>query len=174
MQILLGGSVVGDVAQLIGSIGVIGSLLLMAWQTRQLAHQTAVSNTVGKTAARYNALERLHDIHKLIIEYPELRPYFYGSKPCPVGDPLRARVLTLAEMMADAIDYGLGVARQFPPVLTDSWYLTALAAAKQPVMQEIVRANPDYWPDLKARLKNESWMIAMAAPAPQVSAGRVV
>src|SRR5690349_8199874 len=98
---------ISEIGQVAGVVGVITSVLTLAWQMRGLVHQTKMSNALGVIQAHHSSMERHHALLSTIVDKPELRPYFYDRKPCPPDDPLRETLLTMAEMMADAAEYGL-------------------------------------------------------------------
>ena len=96
------------VVGVISSIGVVASLVLILWQIRLLT-RTRISNEVGSTAAAYSALERIHQVSQIMIDRPETQPYFYENIALPSDRAERDRVLMIAQIMADTIDYGLMV-----------------------------------------------------------------
>jgi hypothetical protein len=76
-----------DIATLAGILGLILTLLLMATQTRKLADQTMTANAIAHLAAHYNALERLHDLDRILLDRPRLQPYFLSGKDCRPDNP---------------------------------------------------------------------------------------
>lgn len=70
------------------------------WIARQL--EQAQASLISSTSE--HLYSRMHDIHKLFIEKPELRAYFYEGKEKPTAydDPIRyAEVSQAAEMLCD-------------------------------------------------------------------------
>ena len=90
----------------------------------------------------------------LFIDNPRLRPYFYSGKCCPRHGPQRKRVITLAEIFADALESTLFSYRIVP----SSGYLTPWASYCQyileasPTLRDLVSKYPNWWPALNAML----------------------
>lgn len=158
---------VSDAAQIIGALGVIISLMLLAWQTKNLGKQIEISNLQGRYQTLHNAIERYHHALGLIFTHPELRPYFYEQQPCPQDDPNRPRVLVVAEIIADAIDHAVRVSGQFPDQAHKSgWKSSALAMAKQPIFIELLMESPNYFPDLISILHEPVLRVEEQSPRP--------
>jgi hypothetical protein len=140
---------ISDVTNVVGACGVVVSLLLLAWQTRQLAFQTGVNNAIAGLSASYNGIERLHDAWQAVLDDPALRPYFYEGKPCTPQDPNRAKALIVAEMVADTVEYGLMMATLLPQTgKYGGWHSYVPFACKQPVLKEVIESHPEWWPTL--------------------------
>jgi hypothetical protein len=95
------------VFQVIGTVAVIFSILFAAVQLRYLARQTGINNAIRVTQTYASHGELLNYAYAQILKNPALRAYFHEGKECVSDDPLRREVLTIAEMMADAAEYGL-------------------------------------------------------------------
>jgi len=145
---------VGDVFGVIASIGVVVSLLVSSWQTRELTRQTKINNVMAGVSAMYNGMERLHHIESLIAAEPWLYGHFYGSAPLPGDEDRRARVLTVAAMYADVVDYGLVIAETTPDVtFYAGWRDFALSLRHtSPAMVHLVEDRPMWWAAL-----NKHW-----------------
>jgi hypothetical protein len=141
---------ISSISQIVASIGVVASLLLLAFQTRRLSQQVEVGNAVGITEAHHNALERLHELELTVVNSPELIPYFREQKACPPTDQNCPRVLAIASMMGDVYDFGLEVTRRFPDAVHgECWPASARAAMRQPVLAEMFgEHSKQWWPDL--------------------------
>ena len=57
-----------EVTSLVGILGLILTLLLMTSQTRKLAAQTKTAKAIAHWGAHYSALERLHDLNRILLE----------------------------------------------------------------------------------------------------------
>ncbi|MET7360530.1 hypothetical protein ABZS76_19060 [Streptomyces sp. NPDC005562] len=136
----------------IASIGVVVSLLISAWQTRELVRQTAISNGIAGASARYNGLERLHYVENFMAADPGLHAYFYGGADLPADGPERHRVQTVLRMLADTVDYGLMVNELNPEIRSsDGWRSYALLLrASSPAFVRVVNEHPDWWAALSA------------------------
>ncbi|MFF5978641.1 hypothetical protein ACFY78_07255 [Streptomyces olindensis] len=141
-----------EVFGLIASIGVVASLLVSAWQTRELTRQTVISNGVAGAAAIYNGMERLHHIEGVIAAQPELYAYFYGSAGLPRQEDTRARVLLITAMLADTVNYGLLINTLNPELKGyKGWQGFALRLRESsPALVHVVGEHPDWWPALSA------------------------
>jgi hypothetical protein len=141
------GGLVGDIFGVIASIGVVVSLLVSSWQTRELTRQTSINNVMAGVSAMYNGMERLHHIESLIAAEPWLYGHFYGSAPLPDDEDQRARVLTIAGMFADVVDYGLVIAETNPDIkFYAGWRDFALSLRRtSPAMVHMVGEHPMWW-----------------------------
>ncbi|MCQ9134074.1 MULTISPECIES: hypothetical protein [Streptomyces] len=141
-----------DIFGVIASFGVLASLLIAAWQTRELTRQTKINNGLAGAQATYNGLERLHHVDGFIATDPSLYDYFYGGAPTPQDPQQRARVLALVNILADAIDYGIMTTAVTPVVLGyEGWRAYALTMRRDcPALVDAVRENPDFYPALVA------------------------
>lgn len=137
----------GNVFGVIASIGVVVSLLVSSWQTRELTRQTAISNGMAGMSAMYNGMERLHHVDTLIAAEPWLHAHFYGGAPLPDDADRRARVLTIAGMLADVVDYGLVISEANPGVqFYAGWRDFALALRRDsPAVVRLVADRPAWW-----------------------------
>jgi hypothetical protein len=145
----------GSLGDLIGSIGVILSLLLIARQTRQLTEQTKISNEVGSTEAAYSALERIHQISHIMIDDPKIQQYFHENKALPAEKIERARIMMVAQMLADTIDYGLMVC-DLRSHMKDyqGWPDFAVSSmSTSPALRQVIQDHPEYWPRLSRHWK---------------------
>jgi hypothetical protein len=145
---------ISDVTSIVGACGVIVSVLILAWQTRQLAFQTGANNAIAALSASYNGIERLHDAWRAILEDPALRPYFYERKPCGPEDPIRPKALMVAEMVADSVEYGLMTATLLPQTgKYGGWHSYISFACEQPVLREVIESHPEWWPTLAQQIR---------------------
>jgi hypothetical protein len=139
-----------DIASLAGILGLILTILLMTSQTRKLAEQTKTGTAIAHLGAHYNALDRFHDLNKILLEKPDLQPYFLGGRECYLGDPNYANVRLLAEMFADVFDLGLELHRRIKDeVHRECWDATVIEALKQPVLRQAITSDAPWWPDLR-------------------------
>src|SRR5262249_53878568 len=86
--------------QVVGYFLVVLSLLVTWLQLHQLSEQNRLlvhTQREGPTLAR----------DRVFIEYPEIRPYFYGGVDIDEKDPLYNKVVAVAEMHLDVFDYKL-------------------------------------------------------------------
>jgi len=138
---------VSDVFGVIASIGVVVSLLVSSWQTRELTRQTSINNVMAGVSAMYNGMERLHHIETLVAAEPGLYGHFYGGASLPADESQRARVLTIAGMLADVVDYGLVITESTPDIkFYVGWRDYALSLRRtSPAMSHLVEEHPLWW-----------------------------
>jgi hypothetical protein len=155
-----------NIASLAGIAGLILTLLLTSRQTRKLAEQTMTGNAIAQLDAHYNALERLHDLNRVLLDMPHLQPYFLSAKECQVGDPEYNSVKLLGEMFADVFDLGLELHRRIKDDMHhDCWDATITEALKQPVLHQIITSGAPWWPDLRRFIQQrpELWQPSRSA-----------
>ncbi len=143
----------GTVMQILGLLGVAVSIVILAWQTRRLTQQTRASNLIATASLNHSATALLHGAWSFIAHDPALRPHFYDKLPCPEGHPNHAKALMVAEMAADAASFAILIAQLLPQTRHEErrrgdWSDTARFIVQQPIVQEIVRAHPRWWPAL--------------------------
>lgn len=141
-----------QVATIVGLAGVIVSVMLLAWQTRSVAQQTKISNAIASASVISNSTSGLREVLSLLIEYPELRPYFFGSKYPPLYGHKRVRIITTAEILADILEEGLSVNRLVRTArFSNEWpvYCADLLATS-PALNYVMKQNPDSWELLRA------------------------
>lgn len=132
-------------------IAVIVSLLVLAWQSWEVARQARISTQVASAAAWSETTDRLHRVAAVFLTRPELRTYFYeGRRPPPGGDDLVA-VTVIAEMLADTIEGSLQLGQDIPGAsrALQGWYSYAhFLRSESPVLRAWIRAHPTWYPRL--------------------------
>jgi hypothetical protein len=148
-----GGSSVslGDVLQVVSALAVVGSVLVLAWQSRQLASASRLASRTAIAGAMSEAATNLRAVFDALLTYPELRPFITDGEPLPTAKHLRARAQTLCEMLCDAAEASLEVAAQVPGADDalggwPDWAAWVLGAS--PGSLEHVRAHPIWYPRL--------------------------
>ncbi len=139
-----------DITAVGGLLGLAVSVALLVWQTRAVAEQSRVSNAIAGTSVLHDALESVRPIYMLFFDHPELRQYFYDGALCPRRGKQRVRIITVAEMLADALEDGLVGTRLVPSSESfDDWsdYCQYLLQ-HSPALSEIVTWRPQWWPNL--------------------------
>ncbi|WP_143652274.1 MULTISPECIES: hypothetical protein [unclassified Streptomyces] len=130
------------------------SVLYAARQTKAAAEQAGISNTVASISANDMALRALREVHLLMLERPGSRAYFYGGKPLPEHQDERDAITTIAELLADVMSSGLLIHAEVPDSKSaHPWSdYCRHTLANSPVMRDLVRAHPAWWPPLPALL----------------------
>ena len=133
-----------------GLLGLAVSVALLALQTRAVVKQTTISNSIAGMGALRDSTTDLREIFAIFIDRPELRAYFYDGKLCPSRGRDRARVLTIAEMLADALETSHLATRLAPSSEShEDWigYCHYMLHAS-PSVANLVRQHPEWWPIL--------------------------
>jgi hypothetical protein len=91
-----------EVCQAVASLaGVVLSLvgfLFVILQLRQ--NQQATDRQTHAIVYQLN-----QEIYSLLVNHPDLRPYFYENEKIPCDEPIRSKVLAAAEMICDMFEY---------------------------------------------------------------------
>lgn len=66
--------------------------------------QTRISSRAVAAQTLQNLTQEVIEISKIMVEYPELRPYFYEGEPITRDDPNYSRVMAVAEMYLDFLE----------------------------------------------------------------------
>jgi hypothetical protein len=133
-----------------GLIGLVITIGLLAWQTRAAAKQTQIANAMAGATVLYGCTANLNEVLRPFLDHPELRAYFYDSTPIP-ADPLeRSRVLTIAEMLGDALEDGLVSHRLVPASESEHDWIDycRYMRAHSPALNTMVNEHPRWWPQL--------------------------
>jgi hypothetical protein len=103
-----------------------------------------------RAAISRDALESLyarnHDIHRVIVDHPNLRPYFYDKKCIASTDEHYGIIMTICEMVVDFYE-GVSLQREhMPQDLVESWqrYCRDLCV-RSPALQEYLRENRQWY-----------------------------
>jgi hypothetical protein len=146
--------VVANLVAIGGLIGLIASVGLLTLQTRTLVEQTKVSNAIAHATVISNASGNLRQVFQIFIEHPELQPYFYESRDPPVRGHKRARITMAAVILGDIFEDGL-VAHSLLPTSrsSEAWAkYCRLVLNTSPIMNEIMKRNPGWWPELRTAI----------------------
>ena len=142
--------------QLAATIAVVVSVLVLAFQARELTRQSRIANQVAGGQADRDLVRLLAETSGVFLQYPELRAYFFDQKPAP-SSVTDARLLTVADQHADALQTLLDAATRLGPygwrrdeVMT---FVTSTLAASTP-LRSIIRDNPGVWPPLEPLVAN--------------------
>lgn len=139
----------------ITTAAVVISLLFLGWQSREVARQTRLANQTAGVSGLRDALTHLDSIIQIFIEYPELRPYFYGGVAAPTDARLGAQVDTVAELLADCIEVSLEAGLTLDPFasnLSDWQDYCQHALANSPALRALVTEHPAWYPRMAHQL----------------------
>jgi hypothetical protein len=142
--------------QLIGTLAVVVSVLVLAYQARELAAHTKVANDVAGVETHRELMRHWKSILDVFIEYPELHPQYYGKATAPASASDGVRLTMIAEQQADWLEAGLLTSRGLGSYESDfggEWEdYAASCVASSPVLRAHVRANPVMNPPVTALL----------------------
>lgn len=137
----------------VGTIAVIASVLVLAFQARELAKQSRIANEVAGAETNRELITMFVPVHRVFIDYPELRGQFYDQSPAAPNDHDRVRLLEVAEMMADALQVAvetvdrLASYQRYTDAWKDSAYTVLLTSS---TLRLVVRDHPGWWPTLES------------------------
>jgi hypothetical protein len=100
-------SAIGLVISALGFTAVIVSIRTAQEQMSYQAAQTRV-------LTRDRSLSNVMTLHKIFLDHPELRPYFFEGKDLEESDPLYPKVEAVADMHLDVYGYNLDYRLVFP------------------------------------------------------------
>jgi hypothetical protein len=138
----------------------VASLVLVARQARSLATQTELANTIAALRASDDAVAGLRSIMLMFVRHPEARAFFYeGSEPPDAGEHeeqqmLRARVITLSELIADSLERAIQstAALASPDRDVAGWEdVIDFYLRMSPALRASIAEHPMWWPSLDAR-----------------------
>jgi len=141
--------------QVLSVLAVVGSVLVLAWQSREVAHATRLATKTAVATAMSDAAANVRGVFDALLTYPELRQYITDGAPLPAEPLERARAQTLCEMLCDAIEASLEVAAQVPGAdhALSGWPSWATwVLANSPGSAAHVARRPTWYPRLGPRL----------------------
>src|SRR5690242_16052246 len=100
--------------QVLSVVAVVGSVLVLAWQSREVARATRLATRTAVAGVMTDAASNVGAVFEALLAYPELRPYITDGVPLPQAALEHARAQTLCEMLCDAIEASLEAASQVP------------------------------------------------------------
>jgi len=157
-----------QIVTLVGTVGVIASLLFAGLQSREIARQTRIQNAIAGAGGKVSTNDLLHSILRIFVDHPELRSYFYDGRSVPTDETTRGRVLTVAEMFADVFDTALLTTSLIDATDSyESWRQGATYFMRQsPALAAIVNDHGEWFPNLTC--------LQHQATGPEISPSHVV
>lgn len=151
------------------------SVLVFAFQARELARQSRLANEVALAANEVAATQAYRELllyYKRVIDvfirHPELHGRFFGEATETLGAADRVRLQVVAEQLAAMLDVALLTSRQLASYgwIVDEWksFITK-EVTSSPVFRSIVRDNPGEWPQLEPFVADFDASQAAAEPA---------
>ena len=139
--------------QVLSLVAVVVSVLLLAWQSREVARATRLATRTAVAGVMTDSAANVRSVFEGLLAHPELRQYVTDGVPLP-ADPLEhARALTMCERLCDALEASLETAARVPggdEVLAGWPDWSAWVLASSPGCAEHVRQHPSWYPRLAA------------------------
>ena len=138
--------------QFVATIAVVASVLVFAYQARELARQSRVGNEVAGTQAHREMMLHYKRFTDVFIQYPELHAYYYDQTPNTPSTNDSVRLAVIADQHADWLDSCLLTSRQLKSydwvALYGGWddYI-ASSLGSSSILRSIIRDTRD-WPAL--------------------------
>ena len=98
--------------EFVATIAVVASVLVFAYQARELARQSRVGNEVAGTQAHREIMLHYKQFTDVFIKYPELNAYYYDQTPNTPSANDSVRLAVIADQHADWLDSSLITSRQ--------------------------------------------------------------
>lgn len=138
------------VTSIVGLVGLVVTIGLLSWQTRASARQAEVANAIAGATVLFTCTSGLREMLRLFVQEPELRAYFYNGAPCPTDELQRARVISIAEMLGDALEDGLVTHRLVPASESETDWIgyCRQMRSSSPALEEMIAKHGEWWPQL--------------------------
>ncbi len=92
--------------EFVATIAVVASVLVFAYQARELARQSRVANEVAGNQAYREILRDSKQFTNVFIQYPELHAYYFDQTPNTPTATDSVRLAVIAEQHADWLEAG--------------------------------------------------------------------
>ncbi len=156
----------------IGTIAVVVSVLVLAYQGRELAGATRVANEVAATQAHRDMLFHWKSVIDVFVDHPELHALYFGRTSRAPTEHETVRLDVIGEQHADWLNTALTTEAQLRslPAIYANWTggwraFSANAVAESPVLRGLIRTRPTEWPTLYPLLTEYQAARASEAPA---------
>jgi len=132
------------------------AVLISLWDAReQMTYLAAQTKILTRDRSVCNVLT----LHRVFLDHPELRPYFFENKDLEETDPLYPQVEAVADMHLDVFAYNLDYRLVFP----DDWrtaegykdYIRSRLALS-PIMRRRLEKRADWFSPLLQEVLKES------------------
>jgi hypothetical protein len=138
--------------QFVATIAVVASVLVFAYQARELARQSRVGNEVAGTQAHRDLMFQQKEVMDVFIQYPELYAHYYDQTPDLPSATDSVRLKVIAEQYADWLEVVLITIRQLASYeymgSTMAWddFITSTVGSSS-ILRSTIR-DTGYWPTL--------------------------
>jgi hypothetical protein len=138
--------------QLVATLAVVVSVLVLAYQGRELAGHTRVANEVAGTQAHRELLLHWKSWTDVFIQYPELHAYYYDYATDAPSASNAVRLDVIADQEADWLHAGFMTSQRLASYAQwgDEWtdYIPQ-AVASSARLRAIIRDNPGVYPSVE-------------------------
>ena len=142
--------------QLVATLAVVVSVLVLAYQGRELAGHTRVANEVAGTQAHRELLLHWKSWSDVFIQRPELYAYYYDRTSDTPSAHDTVRLDVIADQEADWLHAGLMTSQglaSYAHFIGDEWAVfipEQLTSSSR--LRAIIRDNPGVYPSLEPLL----------------------
>jgi hypothetical protein len=138
--------------EFVATFAVVASVLVFAFQARELARQSRLGNEVAGTQAYRDIMCDFKRFVDVFIQYPELHAYYYDQAPNTPSATDSVRLAVIAEQNADWLDVTLITVRQlksfeYAGVAYDWDNYTTRTVESSSILRSTIRDIGD-WPTL--------------------------
>jgi len=141
--------------QVISTIAVVASVLVFAYQARELAIQSRVANQVAGTQAHRELIGYYQPVYDVFIQFPDLHAHYFDATQASPSAHDTVRLQMLAEMHADFLSMGAHTSQALKSYTpwADEWvhYISGALASSSRLRKEI-RSDPTLYPALQPLL----------------------
>jgi hypothetical protein len=135
--------------QLAATIAVVVSVLVFAFQARELARQSRLANEVAGTRAHREIILHWKNLMDVFIQYPELRAFYFDQTSDTPSASESARLGVIAEQHADWLEVALVTTTQLAAYeysgMTSNWvdYVPRTVASSS-LLRSTIRGQGDW------------------------------
>jgi hypothetical protein len=137
---------------LVETLAVVVSVLVLAYQGRELAGHTRVANEVAGTQAHRELIHHWKSWSDVFIQYPELHAYYYDQATDTPSASDTVRLDVIADQEADFLDATFITSQRLASYAhwADEWtdYIPRELASSTR-LRAIIRDNPGFYPSVE-------------------------
>ena len=101
---------ISAIGLVISALGFTAVIVSIRTAQEQMGHMAAQTRILTRDRSLFNVLT----LHRVFLDHPELRPYFFEGKDLKESDPLYPQVEAVADMHLDVFAYNLDYRLVFP------------------------------------------------------------
>jgi len=138
--------------QLVATLAVVVSVLVLAYQGRELAGHTRVANEVAGTQAHRELLLQYKAVTDVFIQYPELDAYFFDTTTATPSASDSVRLKFVTDQYADWLHAGFMTSQRLASYAQwgDEWTVfVPIALASSTRLRALIRDNPGVYPSVE-------------------------